>query len=97
HLRSEATESLGRESLFWHFPHYRHSPGPYSIIRKRNWKLIKFWEGIYELYDLDKDLGETKNLADLMPEIVRELEGELLARLRRDEAKLPRTNPEYSK
>jgi hypothetical protein len=49
------------------------------------------------LYDLDKDLGETKNLADLMPEIVRELEGELLARLRRDEAKLPRTNPEYSK
>ncbi len=97
HLRSEATESLGRESLFWHFPHYRHAPGPYSIIRKRNWKLIKFWEGIYELYDLDKDLGETKNLADLMPEIVRELEGELLGRLRRDEAKLPRTNPEYSK
>ena len=97
HLRSEATESLGRESLFWHFPHYRHAPGPYSIIRKRNWKLIKFWEGIYELYDLDKDLGETKNLADLMPEIVRELEGELLARLRRDEAKLPRTNPKYSK
>ena len=97
HLRSEATKSLGRESLFWHFPHYRHAPGPYSIIRKRNWKLIKFWEGIYELYDLDKDLGETKNLADLMPEIVRELEQELIARLRKDEAKLPRPNPEFQK
>ena len=97
HLRSEATKSLGRESLFWHFPHYRHAPGPYSIIRKRNWKLIKFWEGIYELYDLDKDLGETKNLADLMPEVVRELEQELLARLRKDEAKLPRPNPEFQK
>lgn len=97
HLRSEATKSLGRESLFWHFPHYRHAPGPYSIIRKRNWKLIKFWEGIYELYDLDKDLGETKNLADLMPEVVRELDQELLARLRKDEAKLPRPNPEFQK
>jgi arylsulfatase A-like enzyme len=97
HLRSEATKSLGRESLFWHFPHYRHAPGPYSIIRKRNWKLIKFWEGIYELYDLDKDLGETKNLADLMPEVVRELEQELIARLRKDEAKLPRPNPEFQK
>lgn len=97
HLRSEATKSLGRESLFWHFPHYRHAPGPYSIIRKRKWKLIKFWEGIYELYDLDKDLGETKNLADLMPGVVRELEQELLARLRKDEAKLPRPNPEFQK
>ncbi|OUU10716.1 MAG: hypothetical protein CBC00_04470 [Verrucomicrobia bacterium TMED40] len=97
HLRSEATKSLGRESLFWHFPHYRHAPGPYSIIRKRNWKLIKFWEGIYELYDLDKDLGETKNLADLMPEVVRELDQELIARLRKDEAKLPRPNPEFQK
>ena len=47
--------------------------------------------------NLDKDLGETKNLADLMPEIVRELEQELLARLRKDEAKLPRPNPEFQK
>ena len=95
HLLSGAKKPLGRKDLHWHFPHYRHAPGPYSIIRRDNWKLIKFWEGIYELYDLEKDLGETKNLAEAMPDKVRELDAALLARLKVDGAKLPRPNPEY--
>ena len=97
HLESGGKKNPERETLIWHFPHYRHAPGPYSIIRKGDYKLIKFWEGIYELYDLRNDLGETNNLAESKPGLVKKLETELVARLEADGAKLPRINPEYKK
>ncbi len=95
-FRSKGECCLGRESLFWHFPHYRHNPGPYSIIRKGDWKLIKFWAGPTELYNLAEDLGETKDLFGTMPDKAKELEEELLAGLTAQEAKLPKPNPEYN-
>ena len=95
HLKSGGKKNLNRDALIWHFPHYRHAPGPYSIIRKGDYKLIKFWEGIYELYDLKNDLGEENNLSDTNPGLVKKLESELLARLKTDGAKLPRANPEF--
>ena len=97
HLHSGGKKTPKRETLIWHFPHYRHAPGPYSIIRKGNFKLIKFWEGIYELYDLKNDLGEANNLAEKKPGLVKALETELMARLEADGAKLPKSNPEYKK
>ena len=95
HLKTGGERPLGRDNLFWHFPHYRHAPGPYSIIRQGDWKLIKYWVGIEELYDLQHDLGEANNLADQMPEKVQQLELALLSRLSADGAKLPRNNPGY--
>ena len=95
HLNSGGKKSPKRETLIWHFPHYRHAPGPYSIIRKGDFKLIKFWEGIYELYDLKNDLGEANNLAESKPGLVKKLESELIVRLKADGAKLPRKNPEF--
>lgn len=95
HLKSGGREALVRDELYWHFPHYRHAPGPYSIIRKGDWKLIKFYEGIYELYNLQTDLGEETNLADELPEKVRELDARLMAALQDMGAKLPRPNPDY--
>ena len=95
HLKSGGKESLGRDELIWHFPHYRHNPGPYSIIRKGDWKLIRFWEGIHELYNLKNDLGESQNLAEKMPEQVEELDARLLQRLEGMNAKLPRENPDF--
>ena len=97
HLRSGGETCIGRDTLYWHFPHYRHNPGPYSILRKGDWKLIKFWTGTRELYNLGDDLGETKDLAGTMPGKVKELEAELLAGLEAQEAKLPRPNPEFKK
>lgn len=96
HLISGGKSDLDRETLIWHFPHYRHAPGPYSIIRKGDWKLIKFWEGIYELYHLEDDLGEENNLAESKPELVKELETILTRELEEQEAKLPRINPGYA-
>lgn len=90
HLKSGGANNLGRDELIWHFPHYRHNPGPYSIIRKGNYKLIKFWEGITELYDLGPDLAEEHNLASTMPEKVSELEERLMEQLRDLDAKLPK-------
>ena len=59
----DGSGKLGRQSLFWHFPHYRHAPGPYSIVRHGDWKLIKWYEGPKELYNLKNDLGEAKDLS----------------------------------
>ncbi len=96
HLKSGGKRSLERDALIWHFPHYRHSPGPYSIIRKGPWKLIRFWEGpVFELFNLKNDLSEKTDLASKMPDKVRELDQELMARLKSMEAKLPKPNPAY--
>ena len=52
-----------------------------GAIRKGNWKLVKvaLLPGKTELFDLAKDPGETTNVADQHPEIVRDLEARLLA------------------
>ena len=97
HLRSGGTVKLQRGDLLWHFPHYRHAPGPYSIIRQGDHKLIKFWGGPFELYDLKEDLGEARNLAAAMPKRVSELDTLLLKRLKETGARLPRENPDYTK
>lgn len=96
HLKSGGTAKLMRDELLWHFPHYRHAPGPYSIIREGNHKLIKFWGGPFELYDLKEDLGEARNLAATMPKRVSELDTLLLKRLKETGARLPRENPDYA-
>jgi len=95
HLQSGGTTRLERDVLLWHFPHYRQGAGPYSILRQANWKLIKYWEGTLELYDLQKDPNESVNLAATMPEKAASLEDVLMARLQQQDAKLPRPNPGY--
>lgn len=97
YLRSEGKASLDREFIHWHFPHYRHSPGPYSIIRSGDWKLIKWYEGGSELYNLKDDLGETTDLAATQADRAAELEATLMAELKRVGAKIPRENPAFKK
>lgn len=82
---------MKRESIFWHFPHYRGDVVPYSIIRKGDWKLIKRYEGkTHELFNLKEDIGEKNDFAEKMPEKVKELDGLLKAWLKETGAKLPR-------
>jgi arylsulfatase A len=92
----KGTGSLRREAIFWHFPHYRGEVIPYSIIRKKGWKLIKRYEGrTFELFNLKEDLSEKNDLSGKRPEKVKELDAELSAWLKDTQAKLPRENPDY--
>ncbi len=52
-----------------------------GAIRKGRWKLVKvaLLPGKTELFDLTTDPGETTNVADAHPEVVRDLESRLLA------------------
>jgi len=52
-----------------------------GAVRMGNWKLIKvaLLPGKTELFDLARDPGETTNVADQHPDIVRDLESRLLA------------------
>jgi arylsulfatase len=44
-------------------------------IRKGKWKLVRLPEGQWELYDIEADRAEQRNLAGQKPEIVKELSG----------------------
>ncbi len=71
-------EAFDRGAVFWHFPHYGNQGGtPGCSIRKGAWKLIEFFEGGMELYDLENDISEQNNLAGRYPERVKKLLAEL--------------------
>ncbi len=83
---------LARRDLLWHFPHYRHGPGhdPYSVIRRGDWKLIRFYDPPKtELYNLAADLGEANDLASSDSVRREELESALDEGLRATGAKMP--------
>ncbi len=93
-----AADSTGRESVFFHYPHY-HTEGatPYSAIRKGQWKLLQFYQGNrVELYHLARDPGETMNLADSEPQKRDELFADLRAWKDQTGAQLPTLNADYS-
>ncbi len=93
-LRDPAA-SLGRDSLYWHLPHYHHST-PAGAIRQGDWKLIEFFEdGALELYHLAKDLGEADNVAKKYPERTAALQAALKAWRKEVQAQMPQRNPGY--
>jgi len=87
------TGTIKERALYWHFPIYlqaysdrdesrdskfRTRPG--STMRLGKWKLHEYFEdGAFELYDLEADIGERKNLAETMPEKLEELKAMLYA------------------
>lgn len=84
-----------RNELVFHFPHYQ-GDTPHSAIMMGNYKLLHFYEtGSLELYDLSKDLKESVNLADGMPEKTADLRGRLDTYLAAIDAGIPEINPQY--
>lgn len=93
-LRNPAT-ALGREALYWHYPHY-HAGGatPHSAIRAGAWRLVHFYEdGRVELYNLEEDPGEERDLAAARPDKARELRAQLDAWRTAVSAQAPLANP----
>ena len=74
------SKELAKRPLFWNFPGYleggnaeshdsRWRSTPQAVIRKGDWKLIKFYEDdSTELYNMKDDISEQHNLAQLQPE-----------------------------
>jgi arylsulfatase A-like enzyme len=68
---------LNREAIYFHFPHYHAETTPCTAVRMGDWKLIEFYEGKIELYNLRTDIGEKTDLALKMPGKVTELQNML--------------------
>ena len=67
----------------WHQPHQWGASGPgiepFTAIRQGKWKLIFFHDGErYELYNLEKDIGETNDVKRLQPLTFMEMRNSLL-------------------
>ncbi len=93
----ESRGTVQREAYFTWFPHLI----PAVSVRAGDWKLIRRWEShpsypeLYELYNLKDDIGETENLAAVMPEKVQEL-NVLIEKFIKDTGALaPKPNPAY--
>jgi len=95
-FRGEAEAGPGR-ALHWHFPNYSQTfAKPGGAIRIGNYKLIEYFEdGRRELFDLAKDIGESRNLAAEKPDFVKELAAKLAAWRKEVGAKMPTPNPDY--
>jgi uncharacterized sulfatase len=99
------TAPLGRDTLYWHYPHY-HTSGiaPSGAIRDGKYKLIEWFEksiegpdaeGALALYDLEEDEGERHNLAPEMPKKARQMCEKLAAWRRSVNAQEMERNPFY--
>jgi len=99
-------------AIFWHFPAYLQSykqvtdeqrdslfrSRPCSIIREGKWKLHYYYETKeMELYDLHRDIGETKNLSRIKPVKTANLFGKLENWLAHTNAPIPNSpNPDFN-
>lgn len=104
-LRDNNLRDTGR-AIIWHFPNnwqegaqrskqYNIVPetegmGPYSAIRKGDWKLIYFY-GLQktELYNLKEDIGEHHNVIAQYPDRAKALVQQLVEMLQAEKAQFP--------
>jgi arylsulfatase A-like enzyme len=94
-------QSLERHAIYWHFPGYlgagrgQWRTTPVGAIRSGDWKLVEWFEdGKLELYNLNDDIAEQRDLAANEPEIVRQLHEKLVAWRESVAAPMPRPNAE---
>ncbi len=81
-LQGRANEQKPREYLYWEFQGKQ-------VVRQGDWKGIRnAATGAFDLYDLEKDVGEKANVAAVHPDIVARIEG-VMRTARTDSALFP--------
>ena len=90
-------DSLDREAVYWHYPHYGNQGGtPGSSLRSGRWKYIEFYEdNSRHLFDLETDVAEKKDVAAQHPDLVERFHGMLAGWLRDCGAAFPTPNPDF--
>jgi arylsulfatase A-like enzyme len=85
------------QALFWHFPHYTNQGGrPAGAVREGDWKLIEHYEdGRIELFNLDRDPGEIRDLSADEPRRAADLKEQLAAWRRSVGAQECTPNPNF--
>jgi len=94
---------LGRDAVYWHFPHYHGlGLGPQGAARQGRYKLIEWYEktaygepGALELYDLEQDPGEQNDMAGSMPHVASRLSEKLASWRGRVGAQDMEKNPSF--
>ena len=95
-LLRDPKSQLARKTLYWHYPHYYTRMTPASAIRHGDWKLIHYYENNQmELFNLQDDPGETKDLAAALPAQARELRSKLDQWRQATVAREPVPNPDW--
>jgi arylsulfatase A-like enzyme len=95
----QGKQTLPRECLYWHYPHYGNQGGsPSAAIRQGDFKLIEFYEDNHvELYDLKDDPAEMHDLAVQNAEKARSMRQNLHQWQQGLGARMPTPNPAYHK
>ena len=94
-LLDMSSDSLNRDAIYFHYPHYHHSR-PAGAIRAGKWKLIEWFEsGDVELYDLETDISETTNVAEQHPKLATKLQAQLAGWRDGADARMPVINPKH--
>jgi arylsulfatase A len=84
-----------RKELVFHFPHYQ-GDTPHTALFLGDYKLMKFYEtGELHLFNIKKDISESKNLVSKYPEKTQELYSRMQKYLVDVNAKVPVKNTEY--
>jgi arylsulfatase A-like enzyme len=87
---------VARDALFFHYPPYYATTAPVSAIRAGDWKLLEYFEDNHvELYNLNDDPGESRDLAAARPDAAESLRKRLHAWRQSVGARLPALNPSY--
>jgi arylsulfatase A-like enzyme len=97
-ILEDPTAQLGREAIYFHFPHRSPNGGRQgSVVRSGAYKLIDFYgQRRRELYNLADDIAESNDLAEADPARTRELYSMLVAWREQVDARMPkkfRTTP----
>lgn len=98
-LASGDQESLAREAIYFHYPHYHHinTMGPAGAVRLGDYKLVEVYEtGDIELYNLKDDIGEHKDLSAEMPELAARMQKMLHDWRTESGSKMTTLNPDYT-
>ncbi len=97
-------EPLEREAIFTFFPHSPNIPEwlpPAVSVHRGDWKLIRIFHGgqdgrhRWKLFNLREDIGEQRDLSDVLPERVTEMDALIESFLVDTQAVRPTLNPKF--